>query len=114
MSSKRGERWVPEGGQEVDGKIEKEGVGINLGHFMGHSGLKTGLNERIFTAQSLFNTKELYSQIQPNTATPRLTRAPLMPHTTHKDCQWAWKKQPEKANHSSLADFIVKLHSLFM
>ena len=68
---------------------------------MGQSGLKTGLNERK-TAQVFI---QHHGAIQPHTAIPRLTRAPLRPHTAHMDCHWAWEKQPAKADHSSLADF---------
>ena len=47
----------------------------------------------------------LYSTPWSCTATLRLTRAPFMSHIAHTDLHWAWEKQPEKSNHSSLADF---------
>ena len=36
---------------------------------------------------------------------PRLTRAPLGPHTARTNRHWAWEKQPAKPDHSTLADF---------
>ena len=69
---------------------------------MGYSGLKTGLNERKFTAQAFI---QYHGAVQPHTTIPRLIRVPLKPHTTHTDFHWAWEKQPAKADHSSLADF---------
>ena len=67
---------------------------------LGHSSLKTGLNERKITAQVFI---QHHRAVQSHTAIPRLTIAPLRPHTTHMDCHWAWKKQPAKAYHSILA-----------
>ena len=43
--------------------------------------------------------------VQPHTVIPRLTRAPLRPHTTRTNRHWAWEKQPAKPDHSSQADF---------
>ena len=67
---------------------------------MGHS------DERKFTAQVFF---QYHEAMQPHTAIPRLTRAPLRPCTTRTDHHWAWEKQPAKADHSSLADFNCKI-----
>ena len=69
---------------------------------MGYSGLKIGLNEKTFTAQVFI---QHHGAVQPHTAIPRLTTAPLRPHATHTDRHWAWEKQPAKTDHSSLADF---------
>ena len=69
---------------------------------MGHSGLETGLNERKFIVQVFIQHHKV---VQPYTAIPRLTRAPLMLHATCADHHWALGKQPAKADHSSLADF---------
>ena len=69
---------------------------------MGCSGLKTGLNERKFTAQAFI---QHYGAVHLHTTTLRQTRAPLVPHTARTDCHWAWEKQPAKLDHSSLADF---------
>ena len=44
---------------------------------MGHSGLKTGLNERGFTAEVFI---QHHGAVQSHTAIPRLTKAPLGPH----------------------------------
>ena len=71
---------------------------------MGHSGLKTGLKERKFTAQVFI---QHHGAVQPHTAIPRLTIAPLRYHTTHTDHHWAWERQPTKADHSSLADYEI-------
>ena len=65
---------------------------------MGHSGLKTGVNERKFTAQVF---SQHHRVVQPHTT---ITIAPLRPHTTHTDCHWAWEKHPAKVDHSNLAD----------
>ena len=70
---------------------------------MGHSGLKT---ERKFTVQVYI---QHHGAVQPHTAIPRLTRAPLRSHTARTDRHWACKKQPAKAEHSSLADFDTKV-----
>ena len=56
---------------------------------MGHSGIKTG---RKVQQRYLFNTTERYSHIQP-------FPAPLL------HVRIALEKQPEKPDHSSLADF---------
>ena len=57
----------------------------------------------------LFNITELYSHIQ--LAIPRVTTAPLRPHTARTDRHWAWEKQPAKPDHSSLADFDCIVYS---
>ena len=57
---------------------------------MGHSGLKTGLNERKFMAKVFV---EHHGAVQPHTAIPRLTRVPIRPHTTCTDHHRAWEKQ---------------------
>ena len=49
---------------------------------MGNSGIKTGYNERKFTAQVFI---QHYGAVQPHTATPWLTRVPLRPHTARTD-----------------------------
>ena len=69
---------------------------------MGHSGLKTGLNERKFSAQVFM---QHHGAVYPHTAIPRLTRTPLRPHTARTDCHWALEMLPAKPDHSSLADF---------
>ena len=76
---------------------------------MGHLGIKTGLNNRTITVQ-VFSQNHGAEQLQPS---PRLTIAPLRPHTTCTDHHSAWEKQPTKANHSSLADSVVKFDSFF-
>ena len=63
---------------------------------MGDSGV------RKFTGQAF---TQHHGAVQPHTAIPRLTRAPLRLHTTRPDHHWAWEKQPAKADHSSLTDF---------
>ena len=60
-----------------------------LGQVMGHSG-------------------QHYGAVQPHTAIPRLTIAPLRPHTTRMDHHWAWEKHPANADHSSPADSGVR------
>ena len=72
-----------------------------LGQVMGHPGLTTGYNESTYTAQVFI---QHHGSVQPHTAIPRLARASLGPQTAIMDCHCAWKKQPAKADHSSLAD----------
>ena len=69
---------------------------------MDHPGLKTGLNEKKFTAEVFI---QHHGAVQSLTAIPRLTRAPLRLHTARTDLHWAWKKQPAKADYLSPADF---------
>ena len=72
---------------------------------MDHPGLKTGLNERRFTAKVFI---QHHRTVQPHTAIPRLTRAPFRPHT-------AWiatglgKNSQQKQTTQVLLILIVKL-----
>ena len=50
-----------------------------LGQVMDDSGIKTGLNERKFTAHVFI---QLHGAVQPHATIPRLTRAPLR-HRLH-------------------------------
>ena len=58
--------------------------------------------KREFTAEVFI---QHHKAVQPHTAIPRLTRAPLRPHTARTDRHWAWEKQSAKPDYSSLADF---------
>ena len=60
---------------------------------MDHSGLKCGYNERKFTVGVFIQHDRA---VQPHTAIPMLTRAPLRPHTAHTDRHWAWEKQQKQ------------------
>ena len=89
-----------EGGLEAVQKIEEECVGMitrSYGPFMSQNWLKW----KEFTAQ-VFG--QHHGAAQPHIAIPRLTIAPLRPHTTNMDHHWAWEKQTAKADHSSLVD----------
>ena len=65
-----------------------------LSQVMGHLGLKIGLNEKRFTAQVF---SQYHGAVQPHTAIPRLTIAPLRLHTTCADRHWAWGKAASKS-----------------
>ena len=68
---------------------------------MGHSGLRTGYNERTFTAQVIV---QHHGAVQPHTAISRLARAPSRPQITHTARHCALKKQPAKADHFTLVN----------
>ena len=73
---------------------------------MSHSGLKTVLNERKFTAQVFI---QHHRTVQPHTAILRLARALLKSHTTCMDQYWTWEKQPPK---SDLVDYLYSCEFL--
>ena len=70
---------------------------------MGHSWLKIGYNKSKFTAQDIIQHHEV---VQPHTAIYWLARSPLRCLTARKARHRAWEKQPAKADHSNLGDFV--------
>jgi len=69
---------------------------------MGHSELK---NESKFIAQDIIQHHEV---VQLHIAISWLAKSPLKSQTTHKACQWAWEKQPAKADHSAACPVISR------
>ena len=89
-------------------KIEKEGVGMKLWAIQVSKWVKMK-----------GNSQQIYLNSTPRSCTathshPQADQSSIKAHTACTDRHWAWEKQPAKVDHSSLADLIVKLDTLFM